>query len=149
MRTLVFIGLLWLAAGGQAAERSKVTNLVPIPLNVETIEKLIPALIKVESGGNDRAVGDNGEAFGCLQIHQAVITDVKKFTGQPWQHTDAFDRRKSIVIFKSYIAYYAQKKLIGREPTLEDAARIWNGGPGGYGKAATKKYWEKVQKEMK
>ena len=33
---------------------------------------LLAALLAVESGGNDHAIGDHGRARGALQIHAAV-----------------------------------------------------------------------------
>jgi hypothetical protein len=44
---------------------------------------------------------------------------------------------------------YAAPKWLGKEPTLEDKARIWNGGPGGWKKSATIVYWAKVQKAIR
>ena len=38
---------------------------------------LLLALIAVESGGNDHAIGDNGLAYGCLQLHAAYVQDAK------------------------------------------------------------------------
>ncbi|MDP6249404.1 MAG: hypothetical protein QGH26_01040 [Candidatus Pacebacteria bacterium] len=56
---------------------------------------------------------------------------------------------RSIAICREYIDYYAIERRIGREPTLQDMARIWNGGPNGYKKPSTKKYWEKVKEVLK
>ena len=35
------------------------------------------------------------------------------------------------------------------KPTYEVYARIWNGGPDGWKKRSTLKYWKKVKKELK
>ena len=40
---------------------------------------LISAIMAVESGGRDQAIGDGGRALGPLQIHKAVVVDVNRF----------------------------------------------------------------------
>jgi len=82
---------------------------------------LILAIIAVESSGNDLAVGDNGDAYGCLQIHACYVQDASE---------------------------YAKEDRLGRPVTIEDIARIHNGGPNGYKKDATIKYWKKVEAEL-
>lgn len=109
---------------------------------------LILALIAVESSGNDHAIGDNGAAYGCLQLHAAYVADAAEYAGEDWTHEDAFDRETSIEIVVAYMSRYATEKRLGRPVTIEDIARIHNGGPNGYKKDATIKYWAKVQAEL-
>ena len=109
---------------------------------------LILALIQVESSGNDLAVGDNGKSWGCLQLQSAYVQDAAEYAKEDWNHFDAFDRNKSIEIFLAYMARYATPERLGRPVTAEDMARIHNGGPGGYKKKATDKYWAKVRAEL-
>tara|TARA_R110000796_G_C14280313_1_gene402556 strand:+ start:131 stop:502 length:372 start_codon:yes stop_codon:yes gene_type:complete len=106
---------------------------------------LIVALIAVESGGNNNEVGDNGKAFGCLQLHAAYVQDAAEYAGKDWVHEDAFDRETSIEIVTAYMARYATEERLGHEPTASDIARIHNGGPNGYKKSATDKYLAKVK----
>lgn len=113
------------------------------------IVTLIAALIAVESGGNPRAVGDNGLAFGALQIHECVVKDVNQFKGTHYVHEDAFDPVKAQEICISYLERYATRARLGHEPTFQDMARIWNGGGNGYKKAATLGYWQKVKAKMR
>ena len=47
---------------------------------------------------------------------------------------------------QSYMNRYATEARLGRKPTNEDIARIHNGGPNGYKKESTLKYWKKVEK---
>lgn len=110
---------------------------------------LLQALIAVESGGNDRALGDydkhgDPQAFGRLQIHHAVIADVRSITGRWVSLSDAYDRRKAAEICVVYLSHYCTAERLGHEPTMEDYARCWNGGPSGYKKPATLPYWRKV-----
>jgi len=106
---------------------------------------LILAIIAVESGGNDLAIGDNGMAYGCLQIHACYVQDAAEYANQPWTHRDAYDREVAIQIFTAYMSRYATAKRLGEPVTAEHIARIHNGGPNGHLKPATEKYWLKVK----
>jgi hypothetical protein len=112
------------------------------------IDRLIPALVKVESNGNPRAVGDKGKALGALQVWEVVVIDVNRAHGTRYTHRDAFDPANARDICRRYLAIYCTPKRLGRAPTMEDAARIWNGGPNGHRKSATEKYWHKVAKAL-
>lgn len=110
-----------------------------------TLITFILILIQVESAGNDLAIGDNGLAYGCLQMHAGYVQDAAEYAGQDWVHKDAFDRETSIDIFLAYISRYATEDRIGRPVTAEDIARIHNGGPNGWKKKSTEAYWRKVR----
>jgi hypothetical protein len=112
------------------------------------IDRLIPALVKVESNGNPRAVGDKGKALGALQVWEVVVIDVNRAHGTRYTHKDAFDPAKARDICRRYLAIYCTPKRLGRAPTMEDAARIWNGGPNGHRKSQTEKYWQKVARVL-
>ena len=103
---------------------------------------LLAALIAVESGGNDRAVGDNGRAIGCLQIHAAVVADVNRRHGTWYTHRGMTNRADAVRVCGLYLRTYAPGK------TLEVQARTWNGGPRGASKPATVGYWQRVRREM-
>jgi soluble lytic murein transglycosylase-like protein len=108
-----------------------------------TVLKLILALIAVESGGDNFARG-RADELGCLQIRPIVVRDLRRL-GYRFTLADRTDRAKSIEMCQFYLAHYATAELLGHEPTDEDRARIWNGGPDGWGELHTKKYWHKVQ----
>ncbi len=113
----------------------------------EISNKLIAALIQHESRGDDMARGDlnlKDKAYGCLQIRQPAMTDA---LGASHRAEECLGNRKlSIEVLKKYLARYATTKRLGHEPTDEDKARIWNGGPTGWQKESTKKYWKEVKK---
>jgi len=114
------------------------------------IETLIAALIVVESSGNDFVVGDSGKAVGCLQIHACVIADVNRVYGTTYQWPEScYSRETSKEICRMYLKHYCTAKRIGRTPTMEDMSRAWNGGPNGWKKKATEKYWKKVSVEIR
>ena len=115
-------------------------------LNATPSNKLIDAICKVESNNGMYVVGDNGKDIGCLQIWKTVVDDVNKYSKVKYTYADRYDKVKSYEMFKLYIGHYATQKRLGRKPTNEDMARIWNGGPNGYKKTSTIKYWNKVKK---
>ena len=137
--TAIVIGCLLLVT-------SCATKAAAQPLD---LDRLLPALEKVESNGNPNAIGDKGKAHGILQIWEAVILDVNRVFKTNYTHADAFDPVKARDICRKYLAIYATEKRLGRKPTMEDAARIWNGGPQGHKKNNTNKYWQKVAKALK
>ena len=116
----------------------------------------LDAIRQVETGGepNDGvgARGDNGNALGPYQIWSAY-------------HFDSAERDKSLTsyqscltsksysekVVRSYMNRYSRAALLrleGGTGTLADVervARIHNGGPKGYSKTATLKYWRKVE----
>jgi hypothetical protein len=107
------------------------------------LTNLISALIAVESGGRDSAIGDQGRAIGPLQIHRAVVTDVNRITGAHYRHSEMTNRTIARKVCQAYLEHYA------RGATDEQAARRWNGGPTGDRKTATLGYWRKVEAQLK
>src|SRR5690242_14592423 len=62
----------------------------------EPSSKLIAALSKVESGNNDRAIGDRKrahKAYGRLQIRQFVCDDLNSHYGTKYRAVDCLDNR--------------------------------------------------------
>jgi len=109
---------------------------------------LFLAMIQVESSGNDLAIGDDGLSWGCLQIRPEYVADVNRISGADYTHEDAFDRTRAIEMARIYTSYYAAYWWLGREPRLEDYARIHNDGPRGYRAPTSVTYWQKVRKHL-
>jgi len=107
--------------------------------------EFIMLLAMVESGQDPSAVGDNFEALGMLQMHPGYVRDAANYANENWRHIDALDEVTSIKIFRAYMDRYATEERLGRPVTWEDIARIHNGGPNGYKKKSTIKYWNKVK----
>jgi hypothetical protein len=103
-----------------------------------------------ESSGRDFVTGDNGKAVGCLQIHPIIVSDVNRIYKTHYKLSDRKNIKKSIEIcikyLKHYGAYYTKKT--GKKVNAQVYSRIWNGGPSGYKKEATKKYWGKVKNHI-
>ena len=121
-------------------------NLPTIKVNSITEDKLIQALINVESSNNDNAYRSCEGAAGALQIRRTMVRDVNRIlrrqrSNQQYTYKDRWNRQKSIEMFNIYCNHY---NLV----TPEEKARCWNGGPRGLQKLSTKRYWEKVKKQL-
>ena len=114
------------------------------------IAMLISALIAVESGGNPDAIGDYGKAVGVLQIRAECVNDVNRITGNEYTLVHRRSADKSREICAAYLKHYGRQyeRITGKAATAETLARIWNGGPRGYRRAGTRRYWAKVQAEL-
>lgn len=110
------------------------------------VEKLLPALEQVESGGKADALGDYvkgvPQAVGILQIWPEYVQDVNRISGKAYRLSDRLSPSKSREMARIYLLHY------GKNKTIEQTARIHNGGPNGHKKAETLKYWAKVKKEL-
>ena len=103
-------------------------------------DNLVNAIIHVESRGNTHAHNVSEDAVGVLQIRPIMVKEVNRVLGfYKYTLIDRWDKQKSIEMFN-----------VIREntpnPTNEKIARNWNGGPNGYKKQSTLKYWQKVKK---
>jgi hypothetical protein len=112
--------------------------------------KLIQALIQVESRGNDSCIGDKHlilPSIGCLQIRPVMVREVNRILKKQkdtlrFKYKDRWSRKKSIQMF------YIWKDFHHTNSSDEKIARNWNGGPKGYKRKRTLQYWEKVKIEM-
>jgi len=112
-------------------------------------DPLVEALIWKESRGRDWLQSETEEAFGCLQITDICREDINRIYHTNYTRKDCFNRAKSIEMFWLYVDFYATyDRLGGVNPTDEDRARIWNGGPTGWLKEATEGYWAEVRKRL-
>lgn len=64
---------------------------------------------------------------------------------------DVYDYHVSKDIAVLYLSYWGEEyqRTQHKKPSFEVLARIWNGGPNGWKKHSTVKYWKKVSAEMK
>jgi len=119
----------------------------------DSISRLAKAVVVVESRGDDMVIGDRHlkrKAYGAFQIRKGVVDDVNQIWKTSYTPRDCLEKRQlSEKMFRAYLKKYATERLIGRKPTDEDMARIWNGGPQGWNKQSTRGYWQKVRKELK
>jgi hypothetical protein len=125
---IILIILLLAAAGLKAADYSQT-------------EQLLDAIAQVESGNRDYPPGsnDNGRALGRYQIHRAYWQDGCQYLGVDWPYSDAVDANKARQVVRAYLRRY------GKGKTIEQLARLHNGGTTGHKKKSTLKYWVKVK----
>jgi hypothetical protein len=124
---------------------------VTFTAGADNLSEIRDVLKFVESEHNPKAVGDDGKAYGIIQIHEIAVDDVNRVYGTNYVHEDAFNIQKSEELFELYIKYWSKKlcEREGRDATTEDIVRIWNGGPKGYKKSSTKWYLRKFLKYRK
>jgi len=129
-----------------------IVELKPKDVQVVISEQdLVSALILVESRGNDSAIGDRHlvgeEAVGALQIRPVMVREVNRIlkiqkSDKRYKLKDRFNREKTLEMF------YIWKNYHHKDSDFETIARNWNGGPRGYKRSSTLRYWKKVQKEL-
>lgn len=110
------------------------------------VNKVLDAIRKVESQNGKYIKGKNGE-IGPYQMKRIVIDDVNRIIGKKtYKYEDARNEEKARKICEFYILYWSRKA--GCEFSEEAMARIWNGGPNGYKKKSTIKYWKKIKEVL-
>ena len=147
--------------GGSEPYIESVESLEPTKIEVEIVEPtfvkptytldvepLIQAMIMVESEGNDSAYHKGEKAAGCLQIRPIMVREVNRILdiqNSELEYTleDRWSREKSIEMFHIVNGYH------NKNSTYEEIARAWNGGPNWFKKSLTKRYWKRVQKQLK
>ena len=134
MKLLTILICLSFATSSYDVARTKVAPVIK--------DNLVAAIIHVESRGDDSAIGDNGLAVGCLQIHPIMVREANRLLrADSFTLSDRYSRVKSVQMFEVIRANV-------KEATNEKVARCWNGGGNGYKKRATLKYWNKVKKQL-
>jgi len=104
--------------------------------HVDNYERLINAIIMVESAGNSMAYNQAEEARGAFQIRPIRLKDYNQRTGKNYTTEDCFN----FEISKEIFLYYVEKN---GNPDYQFIARRWNGSG-----RMTLDYWEKVKKHL-
>ena len=107
-------------------------------------DRLLDAIAQVESAGDCNAVGDSGNAVGCMQIWPIMVKDVNRIIGkEKYTLKDRYSRQKSYEMCRIFLNYYCKGM------SDFNKARCWNFGPNGHKKKATIKYGNKVLRELR
>lgn len=112
----------------------------------------IKAIALVESGGNPTRVNTKEKAVGIFQIRPIAVADINRIIGKRvFTLKDRYNAEKSVQMMYIYLGYYGNvyTENMGKSPTDETYARIWNGGGYGYAKYSTMEYWYKVKNKIK
>jgi len=113
-------------------------------VDLYTVDNLLDAMYTVESNRGRVLVGDEGKAIGPYQIWRAYWQDAVEFDKTiGGKYEDCMNKAYAEKIVRAYWKRYAPKGA-----TIEQLARIHNGGPKGHTRSATLKYWKKIVKEM-
>lgn len=124
--------------------KGKPYPVLPLPAQFYTVDTLLDAMYTVESKRGKELVGDGGRAIGPYQIWREYWQDAVEFDKTiGGKYEDCMNKAYAEKIVRAYWARYAPKGA-----TLEQLARIHNGGPKGHTRNATLKYWQKIVKEM-
>jgi len=129
---IVFFSLLAFRATAPELKVAYISVSEPI----YAYDRLIKAVVQVESAGDTFAYSPSEKAAGAFQITPIRLLDYYQRTGNKYRLEDCFN----FEISKEIFLYYA--KQIGY-PDYETIARNWNGS----GKA-TLVYWEKVKSNL-
>ncbi len=111
--------------------------------NIDTTQwdKVIDAIIQVESRGNPNAYNKSSGATGAMQIKKIVVDDCNEYLEKlkkkrRFTYEDRWDVQKSKEMFVLIQMRY------NKTNDIEKAARIWNGGCC-YKKESTDEYYRK------
>jgi len=116
-------------------------------IDIDVNEKLLLAIIYVESGGDSTKWAKGEDAVGCLQIRRIAVRDAnrilrKRKNKKRYNYKDRWNCEKSKEMFAILTNYYLPGGC------NEDIARFWNGGPRGPIKKSTERYWRKVRRKL-
>lgn len=109
---------------------------IPFPKPIDAFDRLIIAVVQVESAGDTLAYNQMEEAAGAFQIRPIRLLDYYQRTGINYKIEDCYN----FDISKEIFLYYARQTGY---PDYETIARNWNGS----GKL-TLDYWEKVKANL-
>lgn len=112
----------------------------------EVNDSIINMIAYIESRMNINAKGDNGKAFGILQMWNIAVQDHNRLFKTNFVHKDSYDKEKSYLMCRNLlnygIKYYYNK--CGEYPTIIELMRMWNGSIySGWNKQGTIKYVRK------
>ncbi|MFH0965140.1 MAG: hypothetical protein V2A58_14165 [Planctomycetota bacterium] len=114
---------------------------------VEIPDDLLCAIARVETrNGADGRDGDRGASIGHFQIQRSYWSEAMEWLGRAWPYKEARDPEKAKDAVRAYLerwgTYYEETS--GQMATPEVLARIHNGGPRGWQKRRTLRYWRRV-----
>lgn len=131
------------AAGDSFTVPAPEESTMHTPLRVLLDARFLAALAAVESGGNDAAVNAREDAHGRYQIRAGALADANRILCTDYTLADCHDPAVAARIVRAYLGHYGAALSA---PTPTALARIWNGGPNGYKRDATRGYAERFHR---
>jgi len=118
--------------------------VLSVPPTVPT-NRLLDAMYTVESSRGKVLVGDGGKAIGPYQIWHSYWQDAVEYDPSiGGVYRDCMDKAYSERIMWAYWCRYAPQGA-----SIQDLARIHNGGSRGYKNPKTLKYWDRIKQALK
>jgi hypothetical protein len=104
-------------------------------------ERLLKAIIQVESGGNPSIINWKEQACGLLQIRDVMLNEVNRILQERgnntrYTHRDCLDSTKSIKMYWIVMDYHNPSGNVFR------GCEVWNG------RSVKHKYYLKVKKQL-
>lgn len=91
---------------------------------------LIAAICIAESGNDESAIGDGGEAVGAYGQHEIFVRECNRLAGyERWSYEDRKDRAKAQEMMRLFFKNHVCPKVLGRPPTIYDFAYAYHSGP--------------------
>jgi hypothetical protein len=131
MKSFLIILLSLITLKAAAPDLKLLIILKSEPMDI--YDRLIQAVVLVESKGDTLAYNLKEEAYGAFQIRPIRLLDYYQRTGKKYNLSDCYNFNVSKEIF----LYYAN---LSEYSDYETVARNWNGSGN-----MTVTYWEKVQ----
>ena len=131
------------AAGDSFTAPQEPDQTMHTPLRVLVDARFLAALAAVESGGDDAAVNEREDAHGRYQIRAGALADANRILCTDYTLADCHDPAVAARIVRAYLGHYGAALSA---PTPTALARIWNGGPNGYKRDATRGYAERFHR---
>lgn len=131
------------AAGDSFTAPQETDQTMHTPLRVLVDARFLAALAAVESGGDDAAVNEREDAHGRYQVRAAALADANRILCTDYTLADCHDPAVAARIVRAYLGHYGAALSA---PTPTALARIWNGGPNGYKRDATRGYAERFHR---
>jgi hypothetical protein len=116
----------------KAAAPRAISTVIFVSEPVDAFDRLIKAVVMVESAGDTLALNVLEEAYGAFQIRPIRLLDYYQRTGKNYKIEDCYNYKVSEEIFLYYALMYGSLDY-------QSIARNWNGS----GKM-TLDYWKKV-----
>jgi hypothetical protein len=131
------------AAGDSFIAPQETDQTMHTPLRVLIDARFLDALAAVESGGDDAAYNPACGGTGRYQITERCLADANRILCTDYTLAEMHDPDKAARIVRAYLGHYGAALSA---PTPTALARIWNGGPNGYKRDATRGYAERFHR---
>lgn len=121
------------ASAGALATAGAGTALAVGVSKANASEKIdIKKINMIESSGNEKAIGDNGKAFGINQIHLGTLNDFNKANKKNYTQKDLMNKDINNTVADWYFNVEAPRllKTLKMEDNVKNRIRIYNQGYG-------------------